>query len=243
MNQVDPYNPLDLEALGQSLLRHLERQPLHPLGAVERFSGSGVYALYYQGDGDPYGPIGRFNRPICKLPIYIGRAKDPGSRTGFDPLKQIDSPLLRERVQQHKKSIGSTENLQVADFAARLLVVMPIWIPLAEAMAIRRYRPLWNSQLQGFGIHAPGSGRSGQKRSQWDELHPGRVFAAGLKRNERATRSALLERMRGAVQDAVDGESVNPRQAGSVESSEPQPGPNSPARHSRSAASPRPKRR
>ena len=199
MTQLDPYNPLDLEALGYSLLRHLERQLLHPLGAVEKFPGSGVYALYYRGDAAPYGAMGRFNRATCRLPIYIGRAKDPGSRTGFDPLKQIDSPLLWERVQQHKKSIGSTENLQVADFAARLLVVMPIWIPLAEAMAIRRYRPLWNSQLQGFGIHAPGSGRSGQKRSQWDELHPGRVFAAGLKRNERATHSTLLERRETAV--------------------------------------------
>jgi hypothetical protein len=112
--------------------------------------------------------------------------------------------LLWNRVREHHRSIDDTENLNAADFQVRLLVVMPIWIPLAEAMAIRRYQPLWNSELQGFGIHAPGSGRGLQQRSQWDELHPGRGFAAGLKRNESATPQALLAQMREAAQRGVD---------------------------------------
>ena len=243
MTELDPYNPLDLEALGQSLLRHLERQPLHPLQTVEKFTGSGVYALYYRGDGAPYEVMGAFNRAACRLPIYVGRAKDPGSRTGSDPFEPVSAPLFWDRVKQHRKSIESTADLDSADFAARLLVVMPIWIPLAEAMAIREYRPIWNSRLQGFGIHAPGSGRSGQKRSEWDELHPGRGFASALKQNERATRSILLERMLTVVKTSIDAASLNPRFADIGESSAPPPAPGSPERRSRSAASPRPRRR
>lgn len=244
MAKLDPYNPLDLEALGHSLLRHMEQQPLLPLQEVGKFEGSGVYALYYCGAGDPYGAIGRFNRSTaCRLPIYVGRAKDPGSRTGFDPLETVSAPLLWSRVNEHRKSIESTADLDSAEFKVRVLVVMPIWIPLAETMAIRQYRPLWNSRLQGFGIHAPGSGRSGQKRSPWDELHPGRGFAAGLKRNVSTTRTILLERMRSAAQEAVDAASFDPPPPAPPGQSGQPPAPASRERHSRADASPRSKRR
>lgn len=202
MSTIDPYNPLDLEALGLSLIRELERRPAEPLADISSFAGSGIYALYYVGSQDPYAEIGKFNiKYECALPIYIGRAKEPGARQGTSPFEPVTQSLLWSRISQHRRSIENASNLDVGDFCVSALVCMPIWIPLAEAVAIRRYRPLWNSQLQGFGIHAPGKGRAGQERSQWDELHPGRGFASNLKQNRQA--KALLGQTRLAARDSV----------------------------------------
>lgn len=202
---VEPYNPLDLEALGQSLLRELERRPLHRLDKVPDVTGSGVYALYYAGDADPYTEMGAFNRGHdCAVPIYLGKSHNPGGRAGTNPFEPVTDPLLRRRIREHRRSIEQAQNLNSEDFYVRLLVTMPIWIPLVETVAIRRYQPLWNSQLSGFGIHDPGSGREKQQRSQWDVLHPGRRFAGKLTRNEKATRTALLARMREIAQREVD---------------------------------------
>ena len=194
MKQINPYNPLDLETLGQSLIREMERRRPEPLTSVGAFVGSGVYFLYYVGQSYPYAEMGSFNATHdCVVPIYVGRAKDTGAREGSSPFDPVTKPLLFNRLREHKGSITKAERkensrypLALADFRVRYLVSMPLWVPLAEAMAIRGYRPLWNSKLQGFGIHAPGSGRGLQRQSEWDVLHPGREFAATLPPNERA---------------------------------------------------------
>jgi len=188
MTSIDPYNPLDLEALGGSLIRALERCPLQPLRKITTFPGSGIYALYYIGTEHPYSELGAFNRlSDCRMPIYVGRAKDPGARQGLSPFEPVTAPLLFARVQEHKRTIRAVEGsgtahvpLRLDDFRARMLVCLPLWVPLAEAMAIRLDRPLWNASLSGFGIHAPGSGREEQRRSQWDQMHGGRRFATRL---------------------------------------------------------------
>ena len=193
MKQINPYNPLDLETLGQSLIREMERRRPEPLASVADFVGSGVYFLYYVGQAYPYAEMGTFNAlHDCVLPIYVGRAKDTGAREGSNPFDPVTKPLLFNRLREHKGSISKAERtadssypLTVADFRVRYLVSMPLWVPLAEAMAIRGYRPLWNSRVQGFGIHAPGKGRSLQRQSEWDVLHPGRAFAATLPPNEK----------------------------------------------------------
>jgi hypothetical protein len=61
------------------------------------------------------------------------------------------------------------------------LIVDDIWIPLGESLLIARYSPVWNYLLDGFGNHAPGSGRKDSMRPRWDVLHPGRKWAAELK--------------------------------------------------------------
>jgi hypothetical protein len=53
-------------------------------------------------------------------------------------------------------------------------------ISTVEAELIRRYRPLWNTVVDGFGNHDPGSGRYNQAPSEWDILHPGRFWATRL---------------------------------------------------------------
>jgi len=50
-----------------------------------------------------------------------------------------------------------------------------------EAEMIRKYRPLWNMVIDGFGNHDPGAGRYDQAKSEWDVLHPGRGWAERLK--------------------------------------------------------------
>ena len=51
-------------------------------------------------------------------------------------------------------------------------------IAAVEAQLIRKYQPLWNTLVDGFGNHTPGEGRFDQARSEWDVLHPGRAWAA-----------------------------------------------------------------
>lgn len=192
MPHIDPYNPLDLEALGGSLLRALEAQPTAGFDELQRFAGSGIYSLYYVGETHPYAEMGAFNRRHgCYLPIYVGRAKDPGAREGLNPFEPVKDSLLYDRVREHRTSIRHVERastahipLTLSEFRVRTLVCLPLWVPLAEAMAMRLYRPLWNSALSGFGIHAPGRGRGEQRRSQWDQIHSGRAFASRLPMNE-----------------------------------------------------------
>lgn len=50
-------------------------------------------------------------------------------------------------------------------------------IGTVEAALIRHYQPLWNSHVDGFGNHDPGSGRYNQERSEWDIIHSGRKWA------------------------------------------------------------------
>ena len=53
-------------------------------------------------------------------------------------------------------------------------------ISTVEAAMTRRYNPLWNSHIDGFGNHDPGKGRYEQAKSEWDVLHPGRTWADRL---------------------------------------------------------------
>lgn len=177
-----PFDPLDLRALGDSLALAIRERLPTPLANVGSFTGAGVYALYYGGTNELYTALTEINstRAHDPLPIYVGRSKDSGARRGLDPFSPATTPLLAGRIKHHRSSIEAARNLEVADFSVRWLVTMPIWVPLAEAMLIRRYQPVWNTLMPGFGIHAPGKGRARQERSVWDTLHPGRGFAEEL---------------------------------------------------------------
>jgi len=171
------YNPLDRVELGRSVGQALLSGDCERLPPDEKFAGAGIYAIYYHGS---FGPYERVALPGCRWPIYVGRAMPAGGRAG---LVGLDAPVgskLFDRLRQHARSIILAENLDVRDFRCRCLVVDDIWIPLAERLLIGHYRPLWNGVIDGFGIHAPGSGRAAQARSTWDTLHPGRTFAEGL---------------------------------------------------------------
>jgi hypothetical protein len=65
----------------------------------------------------------------------------------------------------------------------------------------RAYRPLWNTWIEGFGNHDPGSGRYNQAVSEWDTLHPGRVWATRLT-GPKPDLSQILAKIQKYLEDA-----------------------------------------
>ena len=178
-----PFNPLDKRNLGESVASALLKQQVGPLPPPARFTGAGIYAIYYVGANILYKPIADKNRnEKYQLPIYVGKAVPPGARKGGFGLGTAPGSVLFNRLREHAQSIQAAK-MQVTDFQCRYLVADDIWIPLGESLLIEMFLPLWNVVIEGFGNHAPGKGRQGQVQSPWDTLHPGRTWAATLPKN------------------------------------------------------------
>ncbi len=173
--------------------------PVHPVLPAKRFIGSGVYGLYYVGDYELYTKIADLNRYVQTQPIYVGKAVPPGWRTARS--KDVEMPDLSRRLREHAKTIQQTANLRIDDFYCRFMILGGVESDLigpVEATLIRKYKPLWNTVVDGFGNHDPGAGRYNQARSEWDILHPGRLWA------ERLTGvSASLENVIAKIQRAL----------------------------------------
>ncbi len=155
--------------------------PLQTLPPPVRFIGGGVYALYYLGEHELYSNLSRLNQADCKYPIYVGKAVPPGWRTGR--VGSSGTPDLYNRLKEHNRSIQQAENLQSAEFKCRFMILDDVESDLVtpvEASLIRQFRPLWNVVVDGFGNHDPGSGRYNQAKSEWDTLHPGRIWVERL---------------------------------------------------------------
>jgi hypothetical protein len=182
--RVAPFNPLDKTNLGESVAEAVLQQPIGPLPPAEAFVGAGVYAIYYEGEFDLYREIAAQNGGgAYRWPIYVGKAVPAGARKGGYGLGADPGMALFKRLAEHATSISQAENLRLADFKCRFLVVDDIWIPLAESLLIEMFSPLWNRKIDGFGNHDPGGGRFNQQRSAWDILHPGRPWVMKLKGN------------------------------------------------------------
>jgi hypothetical protein len=157
----------------------LARTPVHNLPPPGPFSGPGVYALYYVGSDALYA---RISDPNCRHPIYVGKAVPTGWRAART--RDGDAPNLYTRLREHSRSIEQATNLQIGEFRCRFVILAGIEADLlvpVEAELIRRHHPLWNTIVDGFGNHDPGSRRYDQARSEWDALHPGRVWAERLR--------------------------------------------------------------
>ncbi|BCN39432.1 hypothetical protein ALDI51_27510 [Alicycliphilus denitrificans] len=185
--EIIPFNPLDKKNLGASVAEALVSQPVHQLGGLTTFFGSGIYAIYYRGPHVAYGPVSKPNqadKDNPTIPIYVGKAVPQGARKGKvipDPTK---SKALFGRLQEHAESIQATDTLDISDFTCRYLVVDEIWIPLGESLMIAKFSPLWNLVVEGFGNHDPGSGRYNGLRPRWDAMHPGRSWAMKCRQRE-----------------------------------------------------------
>ena len=166
----DPSNP---SVAGRIAGITMIAQPRKPLMNVERFYGSGVYAIYYGGNFRPYKKISKREHPI-----YVGKADpaDPASKTA---LEQGDS--LASRLNEHRRTIAkATASLRVEDFEYRALVVQTGWQGSAEEYLIQLFKPIWNSEMgicYGFGKHGDSPYTRANLRSPWDTLHPGREWA------------------------------------------------------------------
>jgi hypothetical protein len=172
-----PFDPLDYDTIAATVVDALLHQALAPLASLEPFSGAGIYALYYAGGLPVYAPI-RLGE--CEVPIYVGKAIPAGARKGIDKLEPDAGQVLYRRLKEHEESIGAASNLRAEDLQCRFLCVKHLWIPLAEQVLVRKFRPVWNTVLDGFGNHDPGRGRRNMRRPRWDILHPGRTWAARL---------------------------------------------------------------
>lgn len=170
---VDPFDPLAVENVGVTLAIELMEQPLHSVPPQTRFGGAGVYALYYGGDLEAYAPLVALDKAEGGwwIPIYVGRALRENARKGFTT-RPVTEDSLHERIKKHARSIAQTENLNLADFRCRFLVLNDAYISLAESVMIATFRPLWNGM--GLGSNQTGGPRMAGQASQWDSLHPGR---------------------------------------------------------------------
>ena len=165
-----------LESLLAEIVDFFEGTPRVPLNVLEGFPGVGVYGLYHSGDAKMYD-----GHPASR-PIYVGKAVPRGWRQAREP--GTDDPQLFIRLQEHSRSIEQAQNLQVQDFSCRFVIMVDAAADLiasVENALIRRYRAIWNSVVDGFGNHDPGSGRYDQAPSEWDVLHPGRPWVANLR--------------------------------------------------------------
>jgi hypothetical protein len=163
-----------LMQLANEASRFLESTPKHVLPISAAFNGVGVYALYYNGRHESY--VG-----LAKKPIYIGKAVPTGARAGA--ILTREEPKLKNRLNEHVRSIQQASNLDIVDFKCQFIIIpleISAIIPVVETALIKKYQPVWNTKIDGFGNHDPGKGRYKQARSQWDKLHPGRRWAEKL---------------------------------------------------------------
>ena len=154
-------------------IAYFETQEQRPLDDVSAVEGPGIYALYYKGTMVEYQPIAD-----GITPIYAGKAVPKGARKGGEEV-DVDHPALRDRLRQHARSVEQASNLSLDDFSYRALAIVPVWIVFAEQALIKKYKPVWNSCLDGFGKHDQGRHRRATERSWWDTLHPGRPWTEG----------------------------------------------------------------
>lgn len=166
----DPSNP---KIIGRFTALALLAQARVPLSDVPRFYGSGVYAIYYNGDYPAYSPLSG-----TETPIYVGQAA-PADRSARNAREQGER--LAARLNDHRKNIGkASATLRIEDFEARFLVVQSGWETAAEDYLIHLFKPLWNSEtglVFGLGKHGDAATTRANKRSPWDTLHPGRKWA------------------------------------------------------------------
>lgn len=181
----DPSNP---KVIGRFTALALVAQDRLPLADLGKFYGSGVYAIYYRGDHEPYRPLSG-----TETPIYVGQAA-PAQANAHTARDQ--GPRLAARLNEHRKNIAKAEStLDINDFDARFLVVQSGWETAAEDYLIHLFRPIWNSEtniLYGLGKHGDDAATRANKRSPWDTLHPGRSWAAKSSEDARAV-DVILE--------------------------------------------------
>jgi len=168
------------EELIKDTIRFFNGTPVHTLPPPVRFNGTGVYAIYYVGRNEYYQDIYEQNRLEFRQPIYVGKAVPSGWRQAKDSKVGTLTFELFRRLGEHSKSVNQAKNLEMKDFFCRFMILEESanhLIGTVEAALIRHYKPIWNTKIDGFGNHDPGSGRYNQAKSEWDIIHPGRPWA------------------------------------------------------------------
>ncbi len=194
---IFPFDPTVLQTLLDPAIACFERSPPYAFQDLPNILGAGLYGLYLQEN------CGTLYQGLLtpEYPLYIGKAVPTGSRQG----RRLSSTTqLRQRLMEHQRSLEQG-GLDAGVFRCRWMVLTgrgEELISLLESTLIRRYHPLWNSYIDGFGIHTPGAGRLHQQPSEWDTLHPGRPWLAQLTGAPR-NKDAILQKIRSYQRKSV----------------------------------------
>jgi len=175
------YSSPGFDEIIKDTIRFFNGTPVYPLPISERFHGTGIYALYCIAQSGIYAKFYQINRTEFAIPIYVGKAVPKGWRQGRI-LSSMDSKIyeLNNRITEHSRSISLGDGLKIEDFFCRFMILEgkeSDLIGTVEAALIRKYQPIWNTLIDGFGNHDPGKGRYKQAKSDWDVCHPGRTWA------------------------------------------------------------------
>jgi Eco29kI restriction endonuclease len=166
----DPSNP---KIVGRFIALAMVAQERLPLANIDKFYGSGVYAIYYRGRHPLYNALSK-----SETPIYVGQAS-PNVANARTPTEQ--GAKLSARLLEHSKNIQrASASLDLNDFDYRTLVIQSGWETAAEDYLIHLFRPIWNSEtnlVYGLGKHGDDAKTRANKRSPWDTIHPGRPWA------------------------------------------------------------------
>jgi transcriptional regulator with XRE-family HTH domain len=185
------FDPLRRENLERSVQWALEAAPAIPLARESLAKGGGVYGLYYNGSHELYEAVLSAGSSV---PLYVGTAMSRRPKIGS--VGGSSGGALRLALKYRRQAIEQCEDLDLSDFQVRYLPVEDLWMPGAELLMLGDYRPVWNAIAPGLGNHHPGSGRRNEQRSAWDELHPGRSWAAKLapcRRSAQELRAAIQQ--------------------------------------------------
>lgn len=182
--------------LVKDAIRFFNGTPVHSLPPPEKFLGTGVYALYYTGTNKIYQKYSDLNRLSYDFPIYVGKAVPKGWRQSrVSDGQRNQSNELFNRIREHSNNIRSVSELNLEDFSCRFVIFekdASDMISTIEDALIKLNFPLWNSSLDGFGNHDPGSGRYEQAKSDWDVIHQGRSWAERLNGEANSKETILL---------------------------------------------------
>ena len=171
--------------LVKDAIRFFNGTPVLSLPPPENFQGTGVYAIYYTGPNKLYERYAELNRLAYSYPVYVGKAVPRGwrqSRISDDETNR--SHELFGRLREHSRSINVATGLNLDDFSSCFVIFEDAgsdMISTIEAALIKLNLPLWNIAVDGFGNHDPGKGRYEQAKSDWDVIHPGRIWAEKCK--------------------------------------------------------------
>ena len=167
------FDPSEPRLIGHFVALALISQDRRPLETIKTFYGAGVYAIYYTGETEVYGPIAG-----TETPIYVGKADPPvGATTLLD-----QETKLYGRLNEHRKNIDKVAGIEITDFECRALAVQSGYQAAAESHLINLFKPIWNNEtkiLFGIGKHGDAATTRANNKSPWDTLHPGRAWAEG----------------------------------------------------------------
>ncbi|MHB1236096.1 MAG: Eco29kI family restriction endonuclease [Gallionella sp.] len=192
--------------LVKDAVRFFNGTPVHTLPPPESFRGTGVYAIYYTGKNPIYKKYAELNRLSYSYPIYVGKAVPKGWRQARVSDNQLSqSKGLFNHLREHGRSIGIAQGLELQDFMCRFVIfegASSDIIGTIETALIKLNMPLWNTAVDGFGNHDPGSGRYERAKSDWDVIHPGRAWAEKCN-GAHAEKSAILARIKSHFKNIV----------------------------------------